>query len=238
MDTLNVNVVTCGFGDNMIGIGIGIDFEYRRRFSSADVTSGLVSIFGADLVGDWCFDDATLDGSSNATALPGRLASTDLFLSGPRVIPTTTINGRRFSHVTTTTGRSLKLNAAWAAKQIIMVANVTLPFANSGWAVSSYDIGEVMVANIGAASDLWYADGGWVHKIDGTASETLLAGLHIYGASKAAPTHTGIGLCGAGTTYVNSDFLGDIGRVIAVTSVATTQQLADASTLLRRYYGF
>jgi hypothetical protein len=217
----------------MLGLGLGLGFSRAKPF---DAHAEIVRVLGSALLGHWRFDDATLDGSENATALPGLVTGTDLALDGARVIPTTLVNGRRFTNVTASTGRALRLAAAWRANTVFAVLRVpALPFTSAAYCVCSDAINEPKFQATNASSN-WSTAAGFTHRRNGVSTEAAATGVNVYRATKAAPDWTGIRLCGAGAAYTGLDFVGGIGSVVAAGAV-TADQAAEVEAILSRSYG-
>ena len=214
------------------GIGIGVGFGRRRgAYNASRLTSDLVEIYGASLVGLILPDDATLSGS-DATALPARVGSAATAWAN---YPTAVVNGRRMLTSDALTDKGFALTSTGARTAMVIGSCSPLPpswfpfllLGVTGWRF--YLAGDKGVST-------WRTTSGELTgtRYDGTVNtETVGSGLRLWSCTEAfAQGSFWLG----GYQGYEASWSGTIGALALLSVTQTATQRSRALTAFKRYY--
>jgi hypothetical protein len=192
------------------------------------------AIFPTGIIDDWDPANRTMSGS-NVETIIGRFGHT-LTNSTAAKFQMTTIGSRPAIVGTGNVLRSLN-NAALGANivTVITVAVIpTLPFADYDTIVTSANGIYVFCVGATGASNLFNA-GQDVHWVGGVHTENVTAGTRVIVTRHAADTAQTIAIGGHPSLTARA-YTSPIGRVIALSTTVTDQQIIDVSAALAAWY--
>jgi hypothetical protein len=206
----------------------------------------LTSILGSKLVGRWCMRDATLNGSSQITAVPA-LVGPSLTASGTTYFATALdARGRRYLTNATAGNRILStiFGAGVFPQNLIIVANFAAPATNPAYMCLGM-VGTIAGTGVRQLQMNTASSGAWIagtigHSKNGAAPDVAAtAGIAVWSGATANPSHLSVGI---GNDLLqptdNRTFIGDIHEVLALSSNATQSELMLTSASLRGDYDF
>jgi hypothetical protein len=198
--------------------------------------SALQTIFGALLTGVWVGEDLIVDGSNNITSWPERNNTGTLTNAhATNRFTTRTVNGRLWMYTSVEAGKSLVSPARTGdSVYMVMVSMPPLPFTDYKLALGS-NIYQVLAGASGTST--LYSSQSTLRYVDGVLTDTVSSGIHLIEATTGANTSFFVGgLEASYPGYPGRDWTADIGCVVVLSSAPTSQQRADALTLLKTYY--
>lgn len=202
----------------------------RQHYGESQVIEDLVSIWGSNLVSAFLPRDFIVDGSNNITTPVARIGPNGANATANRFTLTDLVNRKA---MTASTLDEKSITVSVACKTIIAIATApTLPLTNYSTLVKLGDsLDEILTGNTGTSS--WFLAGNYK---DGSASNIISSGLHIYEGFNNSTTSTQYRVGGgsaAGRVW-QASILGWFG----LNTTQTLEQRVNSLRCIARYYNF